>query len=635
MYQKFAHWSILTKQTLLYLLIFLAVGGIVAVTIGSFYTMRGSLTQVIHQDVSRVIENANLSRELSDVVADTNLLITTFAEDDELLGSERERLLTILDRLIADSARHAQQTGLTDSLRAFQTALRTLLDQCVVVNDNLSDIRALDSELHRMIGEVEALVAEKLLALMMDGREEESFLLDQLGVLFPECREKLFEVTLHINAMTQTHLGIQEVEHHYIEEIAALLDALEVKLTSIRTAGDDFEAAGIALLETTQNYRERIATLHDAFLEFQTRFRTVKAEQAQMNTMLAAMDTEIRDTTGHLQQNLDEAIQASVFITAILSGLVLIVLLGALYSTMRMIRPITHLAEAANQLASGNITYDIPESRSQDEVGRLLTAMKTMLGKLKDVVTDVRSAAEHVAAGSQAMSASANQMSQGAAIQASSSEEASASMEQMAANIRQNADNALQTEKIAISAAEDARQGKVAVDKAVHAMQEIAKKIAIIEDIAQQTRMLSLNATIEAARAQEHGRGFAVVASEVRSLAERSQNAATEINGLAGSSVAIVEHAGEMLQKLVPNIQKTAELVQEIAAASNEQDSGASQINQAIQQLDQVTQQHSATAEELSAMTDELAAQAEHLQGTIAFFNVDEREEEDAVPEQP
>jgi len=130
--------------------------------------------------------------------------------------------------------------------------------------------------------------------------------------------------------------------------------------------------------------------------------------------------------------------------------------------------------------------------------------------------------------------------------------------------------------------------------------------------------MLSLNATIEAAKTQEYGKGFAVVASEVRSLAERSRTAATEINALAGSSVATAEKAGEMLAKLVPDIQKTAELVQEISAASGEQSSGAEQINKAIQQLDQVVQQN-------ASVSEELASQAEQLQSTIEFFSVDEK----------
>jgi methyl-accepting chemotaxis protein len=197
-------------------------------------------------------------------------------------------------------------------------------------------------------------------------------------------------------------------------------------------------------------------------------------------------------------------------------------------------------------------------------------------------------------------------------------------MEQMAANIRQNADNALETEKIAVKAAEDAQKSGRAVAEAVSAMQEIAKKIAIVEDIARQTRMLSLNATIEAAKAQQHGKGFAVVASEVRSLAERSQTAATEISALADSSVTIAEKAGEMLAKLVPDIQKTAELIQEISAASGEQNSGATQINKAILQLDQVIQQNSAPSEEMAAMAEELASQAEQLLNTMAFFKTNE-----------
>jgi methyl-accepting chemotaxis protein len=134
--------------------------------------------------------------------------------------------------------------------------------------------------------------------------------------------------------------------------------------------------------------------------------------------------------------------------------------------------------------------------------------------------------------------------------------------------------------------------------------------------------MLSLNATIEAARAQEHGRGFSVVAAEVRSLAERSQAAATEINGLANSSMRVAERAGDMLKRLVPDIQKTAELVQEISAASREQSTGTQQINKAIQQLDQVTQQNSATTEEIAATAEELAGQADYLQQSVAFFAV-------------
>jgi methyl-accepting chemotaxis protein len=157
-------------------------------------------------------------------------------------------------------------------------------------------------------------------------------------------------------------------------------------------------------------------------------------------------------------------------------------------------------------------------------------------------------------------------------------------------------------------------------------MKEVAQKISIIEEIARKTDLLALNAAVEAARAGEHGKGFAVVASEVRKLAERSQTAAAEISRLTVEGVQTAESAGQLLTKLVPDIQKTAELVREIAAASSEQSTGATQVNKAIQQLDQVIQQNSTASEQMASTAQELASQAETLQSSIAFFKTgDER----------
>jgi uncharacterized protein Yka (UPF0111/DUF47 family) len=232
----------------------------------------------------------------------------------------------------------------------------------------------------------------------------------------------------------------------------------------------------------------------------------------------------------------------------------------------------------------------------------------------------VAAAAENVAAASEQLSSTSEEIAQGAAEQASSVEEASSSMEEMAANIRQNADNAMQTEKIAQKSAADALEGGGAVKQTVDAMKLIAEKISIIEEIARQTDLLALNAAIEAARAGEHGKGFAVVASEVRKLAERSQTAAAEISQLSGSSVEVAERAGKMLDHLVPDIQKTAELVQEITCASKEQDDGAEQINGAIQQLDQVVQQNASGAEEMASTAEELSSQAQELTSILSYL---------------
>jgi methyl-accepting chemotaxis protein len=284
-------------------------------------------------------------------------------------------------------------------------------------------------------------------------------------------------------------------------------------------------------------------------------------------------------------------------------------------------RPMLEAVSVADRMSQGDLTMRV-ESQGSDETGQLLTAMGAMVAKLREIVAEVSSAADNVAGGSTELSASAESMSQGATEQAAAAEEASSSMEEMTANIKQNADNAIQTEKIAVKSSTDAREGGMAVAQTVAAMKDIAVKINIIEEIARQTNLLALNAAIEAARAGEHGKGFAVVASEVRKLAERSQQAAAGISELSSSSVQIAEKAGAMLNTMVPDIQRTAELVQEISASSREQDTGADQINKAMQQLDQVIQQNASAAEQMASTSEELSSQAEQLQSSIAFFNV-------------
>jgi methyl-accepting chemotaxis protein len=278
------------------------------------------------------------------------------------------------------------------------------------------------------------------------------------------------------------------------------------------------------------------------------------------------------------------------------------------------------VTSVAEHIAEGDLKVVI---RKRSEADNLMKALSLMIERLTEVVTNVQNATEQVGQGSLELSAKTEQISQGATEQAASAEEVSSSMEEMTSTIMQNADNAQQTEKIAVKSAEDAREGGKAVEETVAAMKEIAGKISIIEEIARQTNMLALNAAIEAARAGEHGKGFAVVASEVRRLAERSQAAAGEINRLSASSVKISEKAGEMLNAIVPAIQKTADLVQEINAASSEQKNGADQINKAIQQLDQVIQQNAAAAEEMSSTAGDLNVQAEQLKTVVAFFKTE------------
>ncbi|MBU0995033.1 MAG: methyl-accepting chemotaxis protein [Proteobacteria bacterium] len=333
------------------------------------------------------------------------------------------------------------------------------------------------------------------------------------------------------------------------------------------------------------------------------------------------------------RQNLKASLRNQIiFILSAITVLIVMAFFFVLYMSQKYIeKPLAKGVDAANNLAKGELNVKI-EVTSEDEIGQLQQAMKNMIHSLEEIVTEVQGAVNNVTAGSKELSAAADQMSQGATEQAASAEQASSSMEEMSANIRQNADNAQQTERLAMQAADGAEKGGQAVEKTVGAMREIANKINIIEEIARQTNMLALNAAIEAARAGQHGKGFAVVADAVRKLAERSQTAAGEISKLSTSSVEIAEHAGQMLNKIVPDIRKTAELVQEINAASNEQSTGSDQINQALQQLDQVIQQNASASEEMSSTSEALSQQAIQLQQSINFFKLDKDGYKDKGP---
>ncbi|MBR0793002.1 methyl-accepting chemotaxis protein [Bradyrhizobium manausense] len=355
--------------------------------------------------------------------------------------------------------------------------------------------------------------------------------------------------------------------------------------------------------------------------------RSMNEGRKVVNEALESMGVYVDNTKKQMAeqavQSKEEGHQAQFLLMTLLGISLLVAIAAALWISISISRSLGRAVGLAGAVANGDLNQTIP-SASNDEIGDLTKSLNIMVEKLRQIVAEALTAAQNVSAGSQELSASAEQLSQGATEQASSAEEASSSMEEMASNVKQNADNANQTEKIAGQSAKDAEASGIAVGRAVQAMQTIAEKITIVQEIARQTDLLALNAAVEAARAGEHGKGFAVVASEVRKLAERSQAAAADIGTLSSETVKVAQEAGDMLSKLVPDIKKTAELVQEITAACREQDVGSSQINQAIQQLDKVGQQNASASEQVSSTSEELASQAEQLQSTISFFRIEQ-----------
>jgi len=324
--------------------------------------------------------------------------------------------------------------------------------------------------------------------------------------------------------------------------------------------------------------------------------------------------------------------------TATLALVALVVITIVWFLAKGIVNAVVRSVAIAERISQGDLTFDVDVS-SEDEMGRLQSAMKTMADKLRTIVKEVRESSKSVLQASGEISAGNMELSQRTEEQASSLEETASSMEEMTTTVKESADNAIQANNLAKSTRDEAKKGGEVVGRAVDAMSEIknsSKKIAdiikVVEDIAFQTNLLALNAAVEAARAGEQGRGFAVVASEVRTLAGRSAESAKQIRNLIEDSVdkvqtgaELVYASGETLNEIVISVAKVADIVSEMAAASQEQSAGIEQVNNAVTQMDQMTQQNSALVEEAASASRALQDQALQLDKVISYFKVEDQ----------
>ena len=309
--------------------------------------------------------------------------------------------------------------------------------------------------------------------------------------------------------------------------------------------------------------------------------------------------------------------------------------LSSLFITRSITQPMQQAITAAQRIGDGDLTVRI-QVQGRDETAQMLGALQHMGQKLSSIVSQVRNSSDSIATGSAQIATGNADLSQRTEEQASNLEQTAASMEQLSATVKNNADTARQAAQLADSASAVASEGGTAVGQVVTTMgqisdasRRIADIIGTIDGIAFQTNILALNAAVEAARAGEQGRGFAVVAGEVRTLAQRSAQAAREIKQLITESVERVEagsrqvdQAGSTMGNIVTQVKRVADLIGEITSASQEQSQGIGQVGAAVAQLDQVTQQNAALVEESAAAAESLKQQAARLAETVAQFRV-------------
>ncbi|XYQ54780.1 methyl-accepting chemotaxis protein [Pectobacterium carotovorum] len=452
-----------------------------------------------------------------------------------------------------------------------------------------------------------------------------------LQLLLSDLNQKLISVRYHVRGLLLSTNKESE------EKLTDAINAAQTSLTFLyQSLSAEQRETLTPVLTIMNNYEEQVLAYMPAYEEEMAQAGQMRVVADQLNAVITSL---LNDQLAASQEDIRSA-TLQMIIAALIT-----LLLGILISwfiSRQITTPLGNTLSMAEKIATGDLTMSINTTR-KDELGQLMSAMSKMNDNLHNMIDDIRVGVSQISNASSEIVAGNTDLSSRTEQQAAAVEETAASMEQLTATVKQNADNAHHANKLAISASQTAKQGGEQVNNVVQTMTAIessSKRIAeitsVINSIAFQTNILALNAAVEAARAGEQGRGFAVVASEVRSLAQRSSQAAKEIEGLISESVTqvsrgatLVGNAGKTMNDIVTSITQVHDIMGEIATASDEQSRGISQVSQAIVEMDSTTQQNAALVEQSSAAADSLEEQARLLKQAVSVFRLANAQHDD------
>ena len=458
---------------------------------------------------------------------------------------------------------------------------------------------------------------------------------DEIGVVMQEYQAVGFQ---------KDQLMIRLSDANYVQKITSYATAFLG-----RVGGSSIPRSVVTRIETLMDEYvilfNRVVSLET---EIAAKFVTFRQQIAAMQPLL---EERVSEGDAHWENTMTAyskflATTMIIVIVLVVAAVVVSVMLGLVLAG-RLSKPLVASVAVAKAIAAGDLTVEIAEVRSRDEVGQLVGSFKQMTASLNDTLSHVGEAVDQINTGSEQVAQASQSLSQGSTEQASSLEEVTASLNEINSQSSQNSEAASEASSVAKGSLQSAASGSEQMKSLVLAMEkingssdEISKVVKVIDDIAFQINLLALNANVEAARAGKYGKGFAVVADEVRNLAVRSAEAAKETTVMVNETTRNVEAGNKaaestatQLEEIVSSSTKVADFLEEIALASKEQAQGIEQINQGLSQIDQVTQSNTANAEESAAAAQELAAQAQQLRGLVVLFKLAKRRSVSQAPQ--